>query len=214
MAESFLRHIDALIFDMDGTLWNATASYAKIWNMTCAHFGHESHFTGEQLTQFMGMGIAEIMDCLLGDNIPAPRDEFLQELEVCEDRMMPTLGGCIYKGVKEGLERLKENYRLFMLSNCSYRGLKNFTSFTGTEHLFEGLLSQGERNVSKAENLIYLKSLYGLENPLYVGDTQRDCDQAHQVSVPFAFASYGFGECVDAEITFNDFNEFVKILTL
>lgn len=37
----------------------------------------------------------------------------------------------------------------------------------------------------------------GIENAVYVGDTQSDCDAARQAGVPFIFASYGFGN-VDA----------------
>ena len=56
-----LQNVDALIFDMDGTLWNATESYAKIWNETCACFGMKTHFVGSDLLQYMGMGIEEIV---------------------------------------------------------------------------------------------------------------------------------------------------------
>ena len=33
----------------------------------------------------------------------------------------------------------------------------------------------------------------GLQSPVYVGDTQWDCDAATAAGVPFIFAAYGFG---------------------
>lgn len=207
-----LQNVDALIFDMDGTLWNATESYAKIWNETCACFGMKTHFVGSDLLQYMGMGIEEIVGHLLGDNTPADMPQFMTVLYHLEDKLMPTLGGVLFPGVKEGLERLSKRYRLFMLSNCSKRGLVNFTTFTGTTHLFEGLLSQGERPASKNENLRHLIDSYSLAGPVYVGDTQGDCDQAHLAGVPFFFAAYGFGQCADADWLASSFDEMVEIL--
>jgi len=212
MMNSSLQNIDALIFDMDGTLWDATSSYAIIWNTTCASFGIDSKFTGQQLTHLMGKSLDEIMQELLGEHISVSKSEFLMELEVCEDKMMPELGGQVYPAVLEGLNKLHSHFRLFMLSNCSAKGLKNFAAYTGTTHLFERQLTQGERRVSKAENLSYLKKEYSLANPIYVGDTQADCDQAHMAGLSFAFAEWGFGNCCDADYNFVAFDHLVESL--
>ena len=211
MNKSF-NNIDALIFDMDGTLWNATDSYAKIWNLTCKSFGYEIEITGEQLSPFMGMSLDDIMRHLFGNDFNVPEEDFLRELESCENRIMPSLGGVVYPGVIEGLRLLKDNFRLFMLSNCSSNGLINFTSFTRTTSLFEGLLSQGERYASKSDNLSYLKNKYSLAHPIYIGDTQADCDHAHSSGLLFAFATYGFGTCHDPDFSFDSFNELTNIL--
>ncbi len=54
--------------------------------------------------------------------------------------MMPVLGGRLYPGVRETLEELSRNSRLFMVSNCGPDGIRNFLKFTGlgeimTDHL-------------------------------------------------------------------------------
>ena len=201
-----MSHIDSIIFDMDGTLWNATESYAKIWNVTCKDFGIEAAFTGADLEQFMGMSIEDIMGHLLGD-IQVDKSAFLKVLGENEDKMMPSLGGVLYPGVKECLERFSKHYRLFMLSNCSKRGLLNFVNYTGTSQLFEGLLTQGERPVEKNENLQFMAANYSLRCPAYVGDTQADCDQAHLAGMPFIHAAWGFGQCRDAEWRFATIND-------
>ena len=203
-------NIDALIFDMDGTLWNATESYAKIWNSTCREFGIDASFKGEDLMQYMGMSIDDILTHLLGDSMNVERSLFMKSLEDNEFNMMSTLGGVLFDGVKEGLAMLSSGYRLFMLSNCSARGLLNFTLYTGTTSLFEGLLTQGERPVSKSENLCFMKQTYSLQNPIYVGDTQTDCNEAHSAGLAFAFAEWGFGTCVDPDLSFGSFTSFTQ----
>ena len=194
-----LSDIDAIIFDMDGTMWNATESYAKVWNQTCASFGMEAGFKGSDLVKYMGMSIDSILDHLLGDDLVVGRQQFLEALAVQEDAMMPLLGGELYPGIVDCLEQLSRHYRLFMLSNCSARGLINFVNATGTAHFFEGLLTQGERPVEKSENLKYMTEKYSLKCPTYVGDTQEDCNQAHNAGLPFVHAQWGFGSCSNAE---------------
>lgn len=201
---------DAIIFDMDGTMWDATSSYAAVWNATLKRFGIAQEVKGEQLTPLMGLPLDEIMRRLLGDNAPEKKP-FLEALMTDEARMMPTLGGKPYRGMKQAIEKLAKSHRLFMLSNCSSSGLRNFTGFTGTTHCFEALLTQGERKASKTDNLLFLKRRHGLECPVYVGDTQADCDATHKAGMRFVWASYGFGECRDADATVGSFDELTEL---
>ena len=198
-----LKDVDSIIFDMDGTLWDATESYARVWNETCSQFGINTFFTGKELAPYMGMSIDDILIHLLGGNLPMDKKVFMDVLFKNESILMPKLGGILFSGVKEGLEMIHRHYRMFMLSNCSARGLKNFVLFTKTEMLFEGLLSQGERPASKSENLAYMIDRYSLKVPVYVGDTQADCDQAHLAGIPFVFTEYGFGKCYNADWQYN-----------
>ena len=48
------KNIEAIIFDMDGTLWNALKSYAHIWNVCMAEFGIEGHIVADDLLKYMG----------------------------------------------------------------------------------------------------------------------------------------------------------------
>ena len=205
-----IQNIDSIIFDMDGTLWNATESYAKIWNVTCKEFGIKTKFNGADLEQFMGMSIEDIMKHLLGDDMNVDKVNFFKALGQNEVDMMPTLGGLLYPSVKECLEKLHNKYRLFMLSNCSSKGLLNFVNYTGTAHLFDGLLTQGERPCEKSDNLRYMAQEYLLKCPTYVGDTQADCDQCHAADMPFVYADWGFGQCNDADWRFATIDDFTR----
>lgn len=204
--------IDALIFDMDGTMWNATESYAKVWNRTCDTFGIKCHFDGVSLEKYMGLSIDSIMVHLLGTELNFDKELFLETLFRHEQEMMPSLGGILYPGVMQSLPLLQERFKLFMLSNCSARGLVNFVNSTGTAQYFDGLLTQGERHVEKSENLRYMIERYSLKNPVYIGDTQNDCDQAHLAGIPFIFAQWGFGSCLNPDVSFESFIIMIKSL--
>ncbi len=197
-----LKQTDSIIFDMDGTLWDATDSYAAVWNATLAHFGSPTRIERNDLIPYMGMSLADILDHILSTEAGIDRKAFVADLAETETEMMPKLGGKPYEGMAEGLKKLSEHYRLFMVSNCSRGGLHNFCRFTATTPLFEATISYGENPVPKSENIGLLIERYNLRHAVYVGDTQADCDQAHMAGAAFGFASYGFGTCCNAEVVF------------
>lgn len=123
---------------------------------------------------------------------------------------MPRLGGCPYPGVIDGLRRLSRKYRIFLLSNCGASGLENLMDFLGIRPLVEEAVTYGATQREKAVNLRMLAEKYGLRQLVYVGDTDGDCRQTHLAGMPFVFASYGFGNCKDAEMTVGSFDELVE----
>lgn len=199
---------DSIIFDMDGTLWDAVDSYCAIWQATFEQLNIKSpEITREELLACMGLPINEIFKRIV--TIPIDADEYLRLLDINEKEMMPILGGKLYTGVENGIARLAEKYNLFMVSNCGAEGLHNFLNYTGLEQYFIDTLTYGETLKGKSENIRSLISRHNLKSPIYMGDTQGDCDSAHQAGIPMIYASYGFGKCSNAEYTFDDFSSFV-----
>lgn len=196
---------DSIIFDMDGTLWDAVDSYCKIWDETFRETGVECTVSRRQLLECMGLPIDEIFRRVVSVEVDAGR--FLSRLDVNERDMMPELGGKLYPGVAGGIPRLASRYRLFMVSNCGAEGLHNFLSFTGLSQYIEDTLTYGETRLDKAENIRLLVNRHGLKAPVYVGDTQGDCNSAHKAGIPMVFAAYGFGSCRDAEYTVAGFDD-------
>lgn len=205
-----ITHTDSIIFDMDGTLWDATDSYAAVWNHCFAGYGSDLRITGAQLVPYMGKPIEVIVDGITAGHVNADFDKmaFVTSLEVAEHEMMPHLGGKLYPGVYEGLEALARHYKLFMVSNCGCDGLRNFMEFTGTTRFFTDSVTYGERAVPKSENMRYLVEKHHLAHAIYMGDTQGDCDETHRAGLLFAYAQYGFGECVNFDMAFDRFADF------
>ncbi len=205
------KKTDALAFDMDGTLWDAVDSYCEIWNHCFAKLGYPRVVTRQELIDCMGLNLREILRRLVGDDIPFTPDDFLADVAVEEERMMPQLGGRPYPGVVGGLRRLSEKYRIFLLSNCGTTGLDNLMDFLQIRPLVTDAVTYGATQRDKAENLRMLADKYRLCQLVYVGDTDGDCRQTHLAGMPFVFTSYGFGNCNDAELTVNSFDELVEI---
>ncbi len=199
--------VDALVFDMDGTLWDAVASYCKVWDTTAARLGVvRPPVSYDELVSLMGKPLIEIYHCLM-DGYDNDTDRFMALLTEVENELMPKLGGRLYPAVHETLAALQKRVRLFMISNCTGKGLDNFLTINNLKPYFTDWLSYGATGVDKDKNLKTLIDCYNLSRPVYVGDIQRDCDSSHAAGVEFCWASYGFGSVVDADFTIRAFKE-------
>ena len=198
---------DALIFDMDGTMWDAVDTYAEIWNMAFEREGIEQRITRDDLLALIGTPIDDIMRHF----VPAERVEQLlktiADLVVTE---LPRLGGKLYDGVQEGVAELAKHYRLFMLSNCNELELPIFVRYAGIEPYITDTLAYGNTRLRKAENMQLLAEKYHLQHPVYIGDTAGDCNEAHRAGVPFVWMSYGFGTTDRAQLQFDNFTDLMK----
>jgi phosphoglycolate phosphatase len=201
------HNTDALIFDMDGTLWDAVDTYAEIWNMAFEREGIEQRITRNDLLALIGTPI----DDIIRHFVPANQVEHLLQviagLVVTE---LPRLGGRLYEGVQEGIATLAQHYQLFMLSNCDELELPIFVRYAGIEPYITDTLAYGNTHLRKADNMRLLAEKYHLQHPVYVGDTDSDCSEAHRAGVPFVWMSYGFGTTDKAQLQFDTFADMTR----
>lgn len=170
-----------IVFDLDGTLWDATKQIADCYSK-------ELQVTTEEIRSVMGKSSSEIAS-LLG--VPLQRLEYLQQLEVVYLKDNP---GQVYSGVVEVLEELfKRGHQLYLVSNCQSGYIETFLDNVGITNLFYDYLCEGSTNLSKHQMLSYLKHKYQLHNPIYVGDTLNDKISSEQAGYKFIGVSYGFG---------------------
>lgn len=209
-----MKRFDSIIFDMDGTLWDAVDSYAAVWCEAYRRLGVDHTTTRAELLDCMGKPLSVIFDIVRPPQLTADYDTFATVLREAEGDLMPRLGGRLYPSVREGLHELRRlGYRLFMVSNCGPRGLTDFVAASQLEGIFTDLLSHGSTGLLKTGNIELLRERYSLEAPVYVGDIQADADDAHRAGVPFVWARYGFGSCSDADFAAGSFDELVRLFS-
>lgn len=201
--------MSALIFDMDGTLWDAVDSYVEVWLKSFADCGLDANVTREMLLGQMGRHLDDIARTLVPD---APdMDRLVAAIMKTERELMPVLGGRLYPGVKETMARLSTGHKLFMVSNCGEHGLDNFLTITGLKQYMTDWLSHGQTKKPKAQNIATLIERYSLDNAVYVGDTQSDADAAHAAGLPIVWCTYGFGHVANPDYTINSFPEILNL---
>ena len=185
---------DALIFDLDGTLWDSTETVCSVWNEAFSEMHLDFRVTAEDIRREMGKLLSVIMDDLAPGLSSEKQDELYRRVCEAENRILSERGGKLYPNLERTLELLGKNYRLFIVSNCQQGYIEAFLAAHRLGHLFEGHLCNGDTNLPKSGTNRLLAERFGLKDPVYIGDTQGDLDAAAEAGIPFIHAAYGFGK--------------------
>lgn len=204
-----LRKPDALIFDLDGTLWDAAVPTVRGWNDALEELGARTRVTVEDIRSVAGTPFEGCVEILVPEICP-PTETALKTIDVREEQAIVESGGTLFPGVENGLRRLAAAYPLYLVSNCQSWYLELFFDKTGLQQHFAGGDCNGCSGLSKSEMLSRMGNGRGLQNAVYVGDTQGDHDSARQAGMSFVFARYGFGSVDEKVVGFDDFAALVE----
>lgn len=203
---------DGIIFDLDGTLWDATEPFYDSWKEFMTGQGVAFDHSPEAVRACMGLPMTEFFSRLFPD-MPKERQEVLREAVLeYENRYIEKTGGILFPGVKETLEELRKRCPLMIVSNCQDGYIEAFFKAHDTGRYFADWESFGRTGLLKAENIALVAQRNGLKNPVYVGDVQGDADASHAAGVPIIYAAYGFGEIRDAEGRIDSFDELLSLI--
>ncbi len=204
---------DSIIFDIDGTLWDASDSLAHGWREGARlYYDPDYALTGPDILPILGKPPRELAAALFPD-VPEPeRDELFARVSDASIPVMESDRPLPYDGVPETIRALSSSCRLFIVSNCARGYAEMFLRVTGLADLFDGHLCPHDTGMEKAENIALCAQRWQLRAPVYVGDTQKDRLSAKAAGVPFIFASYGFGSVTDYDAVINDPSELAELL--
>lgn len=186
---------EAIIFDLDGTLWDSTGTVADSWNESLRRLGESSRFTSADIAGIMGCTDREIEERLFS-SFGARAHALCAACMGEEPPYIAVNGGSLYEGVESMLETLFERYPLFIVSNCQSGYVEAFLSYTGFGRYFRDFEYLGRKGLSKQENISLIMERHGIRNAVYVGDTAHDEKSAAAAGCDFIFAAYGFGSCI------------------
>lgn len=204
--------LDCLIFDLDGTLWDATVSTATAWNIALAEVGSEKRVTADDIRSVAGKPFGECVDILLPGALRQYPD-LNALLDAREMEYVAKDGGVLYEEVRDGIEKLAQDYSLFIVSNCDTWYLNLFLDQTGLRSKFSGVDCNGMSRVSKDQMLRDIQQKFAMQKPVYIGDTAGDEQCANLAEIPFMHAVYGFGTAQHPVQSFHSFTEIVSFFT-
>ena len=183
---------DGVLFDLDGTLWDAVPEITLTWNQVYEKYGVKTVSEAE-MRSCMGL----LMEDIAARQVPGlPRERQLAILRECmdvEEVYLNAHGAALYPGGVETLKALAAKTPIFVVSNCQDGYVQTFLKSTGTGALFTDFECAGRTGRPKSENIALVAARNGIEDPVYIGDTQLDYDSAKAAGVPFLHAAYGFG---------------------
>lgn len=192
-----------IIFDLDGTLWDACASMSAAWNQCIRDKmpGCTEEISEETARGACGLSMDLFWKRVLEQlHLPAEElDAFAEECSAYELEYMLKYGGNLYPETIETLQTLAKQYHLFIVSNCQKDYAYTFAKWSGLEVILDDIEEYGRSGKYKTENIIDVVKRNHLDQAIYVGDTKGDEKSAAEAGVPFVYASYGFGRETERE---------------
>jgi len=190
--------MDSIIFDLDGTLWDSRKEVCIAWNEVLKDFDIvKKEVTVEDMTSTMGMLLVDIGRKLFSE---LDDEELNKLLDACchrENEYLTKNGAKLFDNLEHILQELSKKYKLLIVSNCNDGYIESFLEAHKLGKYFVDTECPGRSRLNKAGNNKLIIERNNLISPIYVGDTQGDCNSAKEAGIPFVYARYGFGKNVE-----------------
>jgi phosphoglycolate phosphatase len=204
--------MDSIIFDLDGTLWDATDNVLVVWNQVLNNKKEiKKLIEKEELQGTMGLQIKEIGQKLFPYLDEKSQDEIMKECCDVECEFLSKQGGNLYDKLEDTLKALSEKYKLYIVSNCQEGYIEAFYQYHQLGKFFQDYENPGRTGLSKGENINLIMDRNNLKNPVYVGDTEGDRKGAQVAGIPFVYAKYGFGQVSRFDYSIDKFEDLLEL---
>lgn len=202
----------AIIFDVDGTLWNSTEQVAIAWTQAVKdHTQLDRIIISEDLVREFGKPMNQIVAALFPELTGQEQEQLSVHLFRYENSRVETAACEIYRGVPETIRELNKRFTLLIVSNCQGGYIEAFLKNTGLSEYFADHLCPDDTGMLKAENIRLIMERNQVTEAVYVGDTQGDADACRRAGIPMIYVSYGFGDVEGDYVTIHSFEELLSL---
>ena len=204
----------AIIFDVDGTLWDSAENVAKSWDEVIQKEANGlRRITTEDIQGVMGHTMTEIAEILFPMMEKKEANELMNHCCAAENAYLRKHGGILYPRLENTLQILAEHYPLYIVSNCQKGYIEAFLDYYKFGKYFLDTECFGNNNMEKAYNIELIVRRNHIEQAVYVGDIQGDYDSSMRAGVDFFHAAYGFGTINCAVPAIRQFDELPGMVT-
>lgn len=209
-----LTKVEAILFDLDGTMWDALEAIRLTWNQVVANHPEcrKGPISAEELAGCLGLPMTEIAGRLFPGTSPAQQEALMDECCELENAYLRRHGAILYPDLEETLLALKKEYKLFVVSNCQRGYIESFIEAHRLSACFDDIECWGNNQLPKGENNKLIMKRNHVTKAVYVGDTAGDEESARIAGIPFIFAAYGFGKAVSPDYTIRKFSELPRLM--
>ena len=202
----------AIIWDLDGTLWDACDRISLAWNDYCESQNEAIRFTADDCRSYCGKTLPQIARVVFPDRDPQWADRFIVAL--CDAECIPLAkeGGVLYPHEREILQKLHETYFMAIVSNCGLQYIESFFQGNNMGDCFDDYENAARTGLSKAENIRLVVERNSLSQAVYIGDTASDRQAALEAGLTFIHAAYGFGAVPEAAYRIQSMAELPDVL--
>lgn len=203
----------AIIFDLDGTLWDTTDAFKTIYDKICKRNNIDIFYSKQDFESFMGSTPKGVITRMCKDlhwseeqSIKFFKPFYLETLSYIK-----SFGANLYPLEEEVLSILNKQYDLYIVTNGSKGYAELYLSVSKLGKYFKGYLQAGDTGLDKAMNITKLIKDYGINKAIYVGDTYLDYLECKKANIDIIYASYGFGDIKDYKFKLNKISDLIDI---
>lgn len=197
----------AVIFDLDGTLWETINATYNSMNIVSKKYNC-GEISKELVCSNYGNSKVDAAKLFFPNLEQEKAFKLLDEADELTVKDLTINGGYIYPGLEETLFRLQEKYDLYIVSNTSTKKyIEAFLISTKLFKYFKDYVAAAEIILSKGNAIIKLMDDYYIEDAIYVGDTLKDYESSLKAGIPFIQCLYGFGKDLNCQYKINDISE-------
>lgn len=202
----------AVIFDLDGTLWEVIDTTYKTVNEIADKY-HLKKISRETVCSSFGLDKEGVAKSFFPDVNLSDALRYVDESSWLNIQSIIKYGGTIYPNLDVVLSQLKNDYQLFIVSNsCDIKYIEAFFHISGTKQYFRDYIAASQLGLSKGEAIQKIMKDYGINRGVYVGDTELDLAATKEANIDFIYAKYGFGKGVSAYYSINNITELPNVI--
>ncbi|MBR1522919.1 MAG: HAD family hydrolase [Lachnospiraceae bacterium] len=210
-------NVDALLLDVDGTLWDSTSIVAKAWTRAARETGFKDMTVKpDTLKGLFGKTMDDIARALVPQASKEAQDILMDKCVLYEQHALEEDPCDIcYPGVLETIRELSGRIKLAIVSNCQSGYIELFMKKTGlTQNEIYDKECFGDTGCGKADNILSVIKRNGFKSVYYVGDTEGDRESAREAGTGFISADYGFGSPEEADVRIASFDELLNLIKI
>lgn len=201
-----------ILFDLDGTLVNSLPDIAGVVNLVRDMRGYQA-LSDEEVRVHIGKGVENLVRGTFPEVLPSQRPLFVEDFKKVYYET-PSMGGSLYPGVSETLEKLREipGIKLAVVTNKPTIAAERTLAHYLPDFTFDEIAGP-ETVTEKKPSPVHLLEVIGRlnipkESCWYIGDDEVDLECAAGARVRFLGACYGFGSVmVPRQIALGSFSE-------
>lgn len=204
---------DMIIFDIDGTIWDASEKNTRALNKALKNHKIKVKVDSEKVKGGFGLSLTEFGDYLF-DFIEDKelRYQLVREADKIKLDLIEEEGQEAYPDFRETFIKLSHKYKTGIVSNCGPDIIEQLIIKLDLNSYITDFIAASRFKITKAEAFKRIMKNNNSENCIYIGDTENDYNESKNAEIDFIWATFGFGKDVDAKYKFDKYIELPDLI--